>query len=270
MGFNTNIANCVDKTTVLLTNVKEYLERKQFPRRWPKPWNQPMTANEKSFIYKKCRNEMSAEEIETWKKDRILPTAVREELENVFFTPVPGMPNITINRKGTPYSLKSKKRYSVSLAKRGYYVSRITPEIDRVRGDVLIQVHVLLALAYIPIPDWLREFPLEKWRVNHKNRIKTDIALDNLEWCTNQQNCDHAYKNGLRPDATVICVRRARKGSKVQEFYSMAECGRYFGVGASAVHTALNKTKLDQYKGHYVWYKDLRSTTNNSSARSKM
>ncbi len=37
--------------------------------------------------------------------------------------------------------------------------------------------------------------PLE---VNHKNGIKLDNRLDNLEYCTRSQNMKHAYKTGLK------------------------------------------------------------------------
>lgn len=52
-------------------------------------------------------------------------------------------------------------------------------------------VHRLVALHFIPNP-------LFRTMVNHKNGNKRDNTVDNLEWCSCQENTIHAFDTGLR------------------------------------------------------------------------
>lgn len=51
-------------------------------------------------------------------------------------------------------------------------------------------IHRLVARVFIENP---KQLPA----VNHKDGVKTNNSLDNLEWCTNRDNLLHAYNLGL-------------------------------------------------------------------------
>lgn len=53
-------------------------------------------------------------------------------------------------------------------------------------------LHRLVALHFLPNPY---EYP----QVNHKDGDKENNHVRNLEWCSAQQNNEHALKTGLRP-----------------------------------------------------------------------
>ena len=53
-------------------------------------------------------------------------------------------------------------------------------------------VHILVAKHFIPNPYGYT-------KVNHKDGNKQNPHKDNLEWCTDSQNTEHALRTGLRP-----------------------------------------------------------------------
>ena len=63
-------------------------------------------------------------------------------------------------------------------------------------------IHRLVAETFIPKVNG-KDF------INHKNAIKTDNRVTNLEWCTSKENTQHALKLGLiisKHRKKILCV----------------------------------------------------------------
>lgn len=84
-----------------------------------------------------------------------------------------------------------KKKYpSVILNpvkdKDGYVIVSLSKRTGRPSTP---RVHRLVASAFIKNPE-------NKNAINHKNSIKNDNRVENIEWCTNKENTNHMIKFG--------------------------------------------------------------------------
>ena len=91
-------------------------------------------------------------------------------------------------KDGLIFSSKTNKFLKVSYDKQGY--QRVGLYIRNYKVKT-IKVHRLIAETFIANPE-------NKIDVNHKDGIKSNNNVYNLEWCTRSENMKHAFDNGLK------------------------------------------------------------------------
>lgn len=114
---------------------------------------------------------------------------------------IQGFPDYYINQSGEIFSYKwgNWKRIKECTHRQGYKNVRLTVKgVERVR-----YVHRLLYEAFGK--NWNQDL-----FINHKNGIKDDNRLENLEMVTNQENVQHAVAMGLLKPSTGYDSHRSK------------------------------------------------------------
>ena len=93
-----------------------------------------------------------------------------------------------ISNKGNVLGVFRNKLLKPMLNSKGYLMVRISNNRDGKFKGLL--VHRIIATHFIPNPQ-------NKPQVNHKNGIKTDNRIENLEWTSSSENMLHAWEFNL-------------------------------------------------------------------------
>lgn len=144
-------------------------------------------------------------------------------------------PTYSVSNAGRIRNDKTNKILKGSFNKEDGYVSVI---FYNTKGRH--SIHRLIAKTFIPNPD-------NKLEVNHKNGIKTDNRVDNLEWVTSEENREHAFKVlGYSTQAKPIkCVETGTV------YKSIGEAARALGMTPDKFRKAFRKQST-VYDYHFV------------------
>lgn len=126
---------------------------------------------------------------------------------------------------------------AVNVTRNGYALVHF--QVDRERS--VKTVHELVLAAFVgPRPEGMD--------INHKDGVKTNNALSNLEYVTRSENHNHAVRLGLNTRAKR--VQRVLACQVDQEFPSMSVAAKSVGVTIGSIAYALRN---GTFCGGYRW-----------------
>lgn len=196
--------------------------------------------------------------------------------ENEIWKPIEGYPKYEVSNYGRVASLDymhTGKWHIMKGTKNpdGYLMVKI---FDINGKPKRISIHRLVALTFIPNPN---NYPC----VNHKDEVKTNNHVDNLEWCTVKYNSNYgtlpqrksAWMKGLKctlgkkwNEETIQRMRDAKAktvgkkvsqytldGEFIQTFSTSQEAGRITGCNARGIRACCGGKKMQKTCGGYIW-----------------
>ncbi len=169
--------------------------------------------------------------------------------------------DIEVSAEGRVKSVIGRVNYGHRMA--GGYMS-----CSPIKGELNIRklVHVLVAKLFIPNPN-----PDDYYIVNHKDGIKTNNKVENLEWTDNSGNGKHAHENGLVTKSKRLNIavdQYDREGNFIKTFESMGEAGRELGIHHGVISKVCNGI-FKQTHGYVFKHHDEDFVKNRSGLKGK-
>lgn len=153
-------------------------------------------------------------------------------------------PNYAVDECGNVFNIKSGR----TKAQQTYHGYKYV-QLHKDGKTRMIQVHRLVAMAYIPNPEKL---PC----VNHKDEDKLNNNVGNLEWCTHLYNVTYGKH---KPLETMIESRKkpvnqySKNGEFIATYESATEAQRKTGVQQQNISMCCLKRYGSKSAGGFIW-----------------
>ena len=150
-----------------------------------------------------------------------------------------------IDKLGRPHHTKGIILKDSLNKGKGYYRVSLS---DGHRNYTHCEVHRLVALHFVP--GYKKGLV-----VNHKNEIKTDNRVENLEWCTFQYNINYSDNIAWKRKAVY---QYSMDGDLIEKHKCCAEVEKQFGTYQGAMVHVMYESKTGIWKG-FRWSFDMRT-----------
>ena len=156
--------------------------------------------------------------------------------------PIENFPNYLISNAGKVKNQKTERILKSCNDSHGY------PQVILSNNGYkqAHRIHRLVAKAFVGGQD-------DSLEVNHRNGIKNESNMTNLEWVTHRENTKHAYNTGLAhrssragsPPTKVLVVETG------QVFDSESECAKSLGINREGINACVNGRSKSYHKLHF-------------------
>ena len=149
-----------------------------------------------------------------------------------------------------------------SLNYRGHGTTQVLKLHENVNGYLSVRlskngkrktylVHRVVAFTWIPNDE-----PTVKTIVNHKNELKHDCRVENLEWCTQRHNVQHGTSLERRTKTQTNDPNRSKRVLCVETgviYPSANECSRQLKIPQGNISGVCNGKTKSTHGFHFVY-----------------